>query len=127
DLYANLRPGINLGPWRLRNYSTWRQSDDNQETEKAFSSVYTYAQRDIVSLKGALTLGQSSSPADVFDSIPFTGAQLASDDDMLPDGLRGYAPVVHGIARSNAQVIIRQNGYVISQNNVAPGAFEIND
>ncbi|WP_158699842.1 FimD/PapC N-terminal domain-containing protein, partial [Cronobacter dublinensis] len=50
DLYANLRPGINLGPWRLRNYSTWRQSDDNQETEKAFSSVYTYAQRDIVSL-----------------------------------------------------------------------------
>ncbi|ALB56887.1 fimbria/pilus outer membrane usher protein [Cronobacter universalis] len=127
DLYANLRPGLNLGPWRLRNYSTWRHSDDDKETEKAFSSVYTYAQRDIITLKSALTLGQSSSPADVFDSIPFTGAQIASDDDMLPDGLRGYAPVVHGIARSNAQVIIRQNGYVISQNNVAPGAFEIND
>ncbi|EPN9525814.1 fimbria/pilus outer membrane usher protein [Cronobacter malonaticus] len=127
DLYANLRPGINLGPWRLRNYTTWSHSEDGTGTQEDISSVYTYAQRDIVSLKSALTLGQSSSPADVFDSIPFTGAQLASDDDMLPDGLRGYAPVVHGIARSNAQVIIRQNGYVISQNNVAPGAFEIND
>lgn len=127
DLYANLRPGINLGPWRLRNYTTWSRSEDGAGTQEDISSVYTYAQRDIVSLKSALTLGQSSSPADVFDSIPFTGAQLASDDDMLPDGLRGYAPVVHGIARSNAQVIIRQNGYVISQNNVAPGAFEIND
>lgn len=21
--YANLRPGINIGPWRLRNYTTW--------------------------------------------------------------------------------------------------------
>ncbi|EOL9069765.1 fimbria/pilus outer membrane usher protein [Cronobacter turicensis] len=127
DLYANLRPGINIGPWRLRNYSTWRRAENSTGTEQDFSSVYTYAQRDVVSLKSALTLGQSSSPADVFDSIPFTGAQLASDDDMLPDGLRGYAPIVRGIARSNAQVIIRQNGYVISQNNVAPGAFEIND
>ncbi|EIZ8989674.1 fimbrial biogenesis outer membrane usher protein [Cronobacter sakazakii] len=127
NLYANLRPGINLGPWRLRNYSTWSRNEDHSGTQEKFSSVYTYAERDIVALKSELTLGQSSSPADVFDSIPFTGAQLASDDDMLPDSLRGYAPVVHGIARSNAQVIIRQNGYLISQTNVAPGAFEIND
>ncbi|WP_336286233.1 fimbria/pilus outer membrane usher protein [Cronobacter dublinensis] len=127
DLYANLRPGFNVGPWRLRNYSTWRRNEDSSGTQTDFSTVYTYAQRDIISLKSELTLGQSSSPADVFDSIPFTGAQLASDDDMLPDSLRGYAPVIHGIARSNAQVTVRQNGYVISESNVAPGAFEIND
>ncbi|MFQ9622606.1 MAG: fimbria/pilus outer membrane usher protein [Enterobacteriaceae bacterium] len=52
---------------------------------------------------------------------------LASDDDMLPESLRGYAPVVRGIARTNAQVIIRQNGYEIYQTYVAPGAFEITD
>lgn len=46
---------------------------------------------------------------------------------MMPDSLKGYAPVVRGIARTNAQVIIRQNGYVIYQSYVAPGAFEIND
>lgn len=59
--------------------------------------------------------------------MPFRGAQLASDDDMLPDSLKGYAPVVRGIARTNAQVVVRQNGYQIYQSYVAPGAFEITD
>lgn len=122
--YANLRPGLNIGPWRLRNYSTWNRDSENSSH---FENVYTYAQRNIVSLKGQLTLGDSSSPADVFDSVPFRGMQLASDDDMLPESLRGYAPVVRGIARTNAQVVIRQNGYEIYRSYVAPGAFEITD
>jgi outer membrane usher protein len=122
--YVNLRPGINIGPWRLRNYSTYSRSSDNQSQ---WDTVYTYAQRSIISLKSQMLVGDSSSPADVFDSVPFRGAQLASDDDMIPDSQKGYAPVVRGIARSNAQVIIRQNGYVIYQSFVAPGAFEITD
>lgn len=122
--YANLRPGINIGPWRLRNYSTFAHDSQGQEH---WDTVYTYAQRNIVSLKSQLTLGDSSSQSDVFDSIPFRGAQLASDNDMIPDSLKGYAPVIRGIARTNAQVIIRQNGYIIYQSYVAPGAFEIND
>jgi outer membrane usher protein len=122
--YANLRPGINVGPWRLRNYTTYNRDSNGQGK---WDTVYTYAQRNIVSLKSQMTLGDSSSPSDVFDSVPFRGAQLASDDDMMPDSLKGYAPVVRGIARTNAQVIIRQNGYVIYQSYVAPGAFEIND
>ncbi|AYN26262.1 fimbrial biogenesis outer membrane usher protein [Buttiauxella sp. 3AFRM03] len=122
--YANLRPGINIGPWRLRNYTTWNRDTNGQDK---WDTVYTYAQRNIISLKSQLTLGDSSSPGDVFDSVPFRGAQIASDDDMLPDSMRGYAPVVRGIARTNAQVIIRQNGYIIYQSYVAPGAFEITD
>lgn len=122
--YANLRPGINIGPWRLRNYTTYNRSSNGQGQ---WDTVYTYAQRNIVALKSQLTLGDSSSPSDVFDSVPFRGAQLASDDEMMPDSMKGYAPVVRGIARTNAQVIIRQNGYVIYQSYVAPGAFEIND
>ncbi|MDU2537193.1 MAG: fimbria/pilus outer membrane usher protein [Enterobacter hormaechei] len=122
--YANLRPGINIGPWRLRNYTTW--SRDSKGNDK-WDTVYTYGQRAIIPLKAQLTTGDSSSSADVFDSIPFRGAQLASDDDMMPDSLKGYAPVVRGIARTNAQVVIRQNGYQIYQSYVAPGAFEITD
>ncbi|MFP2514727.1 fimbria/pilus outer membrane usher protein [Buttiauxella agrestis] len=122
--YANLRPGINLGPWRLRNYTTYNRDSNGQGK---WDTVYTYAQRNIIALKSQLTMGDSSSPSDIFDSVPFRGAQLASDDDMVPDSLKGYAPVVRGIARTNAQVIIRQNGYVIYQSYVAPGAFEIND
>lgn len=122
--FANLRPGLNIGPWRLRNYTTWNRNDSGQDQ---WNTVYNYVQRDIVALKSQLTLGDGSSPSDVFDSVPFRGAQLASDDDMIPDSLKGYAPVVRGIARTNAQVTIRQNGYVIYQNYVTPGAFEIND
>lgn len=122
--YANLRPGINIGPWRLRNYTTWNRDSNGKDS---WDTVYTYAQRAIIPLKAQLTAGDSSAPADVFDSMPFRGAQMASDDDMLPDSLKGYAPAVRGIARSNAQVVIRQNGYVIYQSYVAPGAFEITD
>lgn len=122
--YANLRPGVNIGPWRLRNYTTWSRDTNGQDK---WSTVYTYAQRDVIPLKAQFTAGDSSAPNDVFDSMPFRGAQLASDDDMLPESMKGYAPVVRGIARTNAQVVIRQNGYQIYQSYVAPGAFEISD
>ncbi len=125
--YANLRPGINIGPWRLRNYTTWNRSSSGGETHDKWDTIYTYIQRDIKVLKSQLTLGDSTTLSDVFDSIPFRGGQLASDDEMLPESLRGYAPVVRGIARTSAQVVIRQNGYVIYQTYVSPGSFEITD
>lgn len=114
--YVNLRPGLNIGPWRLRNYTTW-QSSDGQRNK--WDTVYTYLSRNINAIKSQLILGDSSSPSDIFDSVPFRGVQLSTDDDMNPESLRGYAPVVRGIARSNAQITIRQNGYTIYQTDVA--------
>ncbi|GKX59064.1 fimbria/pilus outer membrane usher protein [Leminorella grimontii] len=124
DYFLNLQSGLNAGSWRLRNYSTWNYASRDGGR---WDSINTYLQRDVKSLKGQLTLGDGYTPSDVFDSIQFRGAQLASDDNMLPDSLRGFAPVVRGIAQSNAKVSVRQNGYVIYQTYVAPGAFEIND
>ncbi|MEM6160130.1 fimbria/pilus outer membrane usher protein [Erwinia sp. P6884] len=124
--YLNLRPGLNIGAWRLRNYTIWNRYSTSSHSGK-WDSVYTYLQRNIVPIRSQLTLGESTSPSDIFESVPFRGAQLASDDEMLPESLRGYAPVVRGTARSNAQVIVRQNGYIIYQSYVAPGFFEIND
>ncbi|MGA5653536.1 fimbria/pilus outer membrane usher protein [Rahnella contaminans] len=121
--YLNMRSGVNLGAWRLRNYSTW--NDNNGE--RTFNNVNTYVQRSIVPLKAALTLGDSYSNADVFDSLQFRGAQIASDDDMVPDSLKNFAPVIRGIARTNAQVTVEQNGYTVYQTYVTPGAFEITD
>jgi outer membrane usher protein len=46
---------------------------------------------------------------------------------MQPSGLQGFAPVVRGIANSDAKVTIKQNGYTIYQTNVSPGPFEIRD
>ena len=120
----NLQSGLNIGPWRLRNLSTWNKSAG---TKSDWDSVYLYAQRSIVSLKSTLVMGESTSLSSIFDSVPFTGIQLATDTDMIPESLRGFAPIVRGIARTNARIVIKQNGYQIYQAFVAPGAFEITD
>ncbi len=78
-------------------------------------------------MRSRLTLGDSYTNGDVFDGINFRGAQLASDDNMLPDSQKGFAPVIHGIARGTAQVSVKQNGYEIYQSTVPPGPFTIND
>lgn len=121
-----MQPGLNLGPWRLRNYTTWNKSDSDSSSGD-WDTVYTYVERNIPTIKSVLTMGESSSNADIFDSVPFTGAQLATDDQMDADSIQGYAPVVRGIARTNAKVLIKQNGYLIYQSYVRPGAFEISD
>lgn len=125
--YINLRPGLNIGPWRLRNYTTWSRSETSGKTESRWDTIYTYLQRDIIALRSQFKAGDSSTQSDVFDGISYRGMELASDDEMLPDSLKGYAPVVRGIARTNAKVTIRQNGYVIYEDYVSPGAFEITD
>lgn len=123
DNYYNLRSGLNLGEWRLRNYSTY----DSRNGKKTWANLDTFIQRDIQALKGQFIAGDSSTPSDVFNSVLFSGVQLSSDDNMHPDSLKGFAPVVRGIAQSNARVTVRQNGYLIYQTYVPAGAFTITD
>ncbi|WP_373431806.1 fimbria/pilus outer membrane usher protein, partial [Klebsiella aerogenes] len=125
--FLGLNSGLNLGAWRLRDYSTWNYNSDNQQHKSDWQHISTYVERDVAALKGELTAGDSYTPSGVFDSLPFRGLQLASDDNMLPDSMKGFAPTIHGIAKSNAQVTIRQNGYTIDQRYVSPGAFTIDD
>lgn len=125
--FLNLNSGVNLGAWRLRNNSTWNYSSGGNYSNNDWKNVSTYLQRNIVPLKSSLTLGDSFTSSEIFDSLGFRGVQLASDDNMLPDSMRGFAPTVRGVANSNAQVTIKQNGYVIYQTYVPPGAFEITD
>lgn len=140
NLFLRLDSGLNVGAWRLRNDSVYTHNtgkrtitdvDGRERTESQsgsqWTSINTYLQRDIHTLSSQLTLGETSTPGNLFDSVQFRGIQLATDDNMLPDSMRGFAPVVRGIAASNAQVIVRQNGNIIYQTTVSPGAFEIKD
>lgn len=121
--YASLNGGLNLGDWRLRQRSALNWGEDG----KSLQNLATFAQRDIDSLRSQLTLGDSFTDGDLFDAVSMRGVRLNSDERMLPDSQRGYAPVVRGIASTNARVTIRQNGYVIHEETVSPGAFEISD
>lgn len=127
NYFLGLNSGFNYGPWRLRDYSTWSYNNTAQSGNSRWHHINTYLERAIIPLRSELVIGDSSTPSDVFDSLSFRGVQLASDDNMLPDSLRGFAPTIRGIANSHARVTVKQNGYTIYQTYVPPGAFEIND
>ncbi len=146
NYFLNLHSGLNAGAWRLRNYSTWTYSKSPEpanpssdflaqdafirsstKTENRWHSLNTFLQRDVQPIQGLLTLGDATTPTDVYDGFSFRGAQLASNDEMIPDSLRNFAPTVRGIAASNATVTIRQNNSVIYQKQVPAGPFAITD
>lgn len=122
--FLSLNSGINLGNWGLRNNSTYSQQSG---AGSSFDNISTWAETDIVSLRSRLVIGQTNTSNNVFDSIQFRGIQLSSANDMLPESLRGYAPVVHGVALTAARVEVRQNGYTIYSTNVPPGPFALSD
>ncbi|WP_241291701.1 fimbria/pilus outer membrane usher protein [Burkholderia stabilis] len=122
--YLGLNTGFNIGNWHLRHNGALNASSGSPGT---YQNINTYAERDLPSIQGRLTLGDGNTSGDVFDTVPFRGAQLASDDRMLPDSQRGYAPIVRGIAETNARVTIRQRGVVIYDTPVSPGPFVIDD
>mgnify|MGYP001321742180 FL=1 len=121
QLFASLNSGINIGAWRLRDYTTWTK-DTNE-----LNHVQTWLQRDVPALGAQLYAGETYTSSQVFDSVGVRGLALKTDDNMLPASLSGYAPEVRGIARSNAIVTVQQNGNVIYQTSVSPGPFVLSD
>lgn len=124
SLFAGLNSGLNIGAWQFRHNGVYNWMDNGP---KKYSTINTYLQRDIPLLRSRALVGQSNTQGQVFDTLPFTGVQLASDERMLPESLRGYAPDIRGIARTNARVTVRQSGQVLYETTVTPGEFLIND
>ena len=125
-LSGNGTTGANLGAWRFR--ADWQMrinqsSDSASEHQWDWSRYYAY--RAIPKLGAKLTLGEDFLNSAIFDSFRFNGVSLATDDNMLPPNLRGYAPEITGVARTNARVIVSQQGRVLSETLVAAGPFRI--
>ncbi|WP_288440946.1 fimbria/pilus outer membrane usher protein [uncultured Pseudomonas sp.] len=122
--FASLNGGINFGLWQYR-----QQSNINWDKVRGgeFNNLINYFQRPLPSLDSKLVLGQTFTTGQLFSGLSYTGLNLSSDERMLPDSQRGYAPTVRGVANTNAKVSIRQNGREIYQITVPPGPFEISD
>ncbi|MDQ1886081.1 fimbria/pilus outer membrane usher protein [Aeromonas salmonicida] len=115
--------GLNLGPWRLRN----RSSASYQEGNVSWRSEQSYAERDITLLQSQLAVGEVYGQSQLFDAPRLLGLTIGTDEQMLPSTQRGYAPVVSGVAESNATVEIRQGGELLLTTNVPPGPFTLRD
>lgn len=121
--------GLNFASWRLRGDwqgSLYHNTRSEQAADKNFQWNQVYLYRAIKPLSASLSLGETYFNSDIFDSFRFTGASLYTDTDMLPPSLRDFAPEVTGVARTNAQVEISQNGRILYQTQVPAGPFTIN-
>jgi len=122
--YLGLRGGVNWDVWRLRYRGTFNW---NEGQGWHYDNTSTYLERAIVPFRSKLVLGESTTDGQVFDSVGFRGVMLSSDDRMYEDSQRGYAPVVNGIANTNALVRVSQRGVRIYETTVPPGPFVIDD
>ncbi len=121
---ATMDAGLNLGAWRFRHSGYFSQNDNG---DRSYTASRSYAEREIRALNAQLTVGESSTAGDLFESVSYTGVNLRTDSRMLPEVFGSYAPVVRGVAQTNARVTIRQAGRVVFETTVAPGPFEIDD
>ncbi|CNL77902.1 outer membrane fimbrial usher porin [Yersinia aldovae] len=118
--------GANLGGWRLRgDYQFSNYSDNNGNQSLGFNNIHMF--RPLPSIKSLLTMGETFLSSDIFDTVSFRGLKLASDERMLPPSLRGYAPRITGIAKTNARITVSQLGRTIYMTTVPPGPFSIQD
>ncbi|MCU1764303.1 outer membrane usher protein PapC [Pseudomonas protegens] len=128
QLSGNGTAGFNLGAWRLRgDWQAQMQQASGQQSYRQFDWSRFYALRAVPSLGSNLALGEDYLNSTLFGSFRFTGASLATNDSMLPPNLRGYAPEIAGVARTNARVVVRQLGRVLYDTQVPPGPFRIQD
>ena len=128
NAFVSLNTGANIAGWQFRHNGQWVWNESESSDNKSkYESVSTYAQRAYPEYRSVLTLGDSFTNGEIFDSFGYRGADFSSDDRMLPNSMVGYAPRIRGSARTNAKVEVRQQGQLIYQTTVAPGSFEIND
>lgn len=124
SIYAGINAGVNIGAWYIRHNGSYNESGNDTGS---YSSLNSYLQRDIPRFRSRALIGQSNTNGELFDTLPFTGVQIATDERMLPESQRGYAPEIRGIAKTNARVTVRQGEQILYETSVPPGAFLIND
>lgn len=127
--YLGLQGGLNIGGWAIRHSGAteFSQNSLGQSSHTPYVGHELYARRGIAQLQGDLTVGDFSTSGQLLEGVAIRGFSIASDDRMLPYSQRGYAPVVQGIADSNANVTVRQGGNIIYQTTVPAGPFIIDD
>jgi outer membrane usher protein FimD/PapC len=122
--YLGFAAGVNIGNWRVRERGALQP---NAGRGTSYQNIAAYLQRDMPSLRSQLALGDQFTDGAVFDSIGVRGVKMESVDRTVSEPGPVYAPVVRGVAMSNALVTVTQNGNRIYEATVAPGPFEIND
>lgn len=122
--YIGINAALDLGSWHLVHMGSASWTEQNGAS---YQNSATYLQHDIPAWQAQAQAGDVYTAGDIFDSVRLRGARLYTDQRMLPQSEQGYAPVIRGVARTNAKVQVKQHGYIIYETTVAPGPFVIDD
>ena len=127
--YLGIRAGLNVAGWALvhTGAKSWQQTHAYTDFSSKYQSFETYVRRVIPQLRSEIVIGDMGTSGDLLDGVSLRGVRFTSDDSALPNSQRGYAPIIQGIANSNANVVVKQNGYIIHQISVPAGPFVIDD
>ncbi|EJM63646.1 P pilus assembly protein, porin PapC [Pseudomonas sp. GM49] len=119
-LSANTEVGFNAGDWivRSRQVQTW-QNDVSRTTHLA-----AYTQRTFASHETVLQAGQVNLYNPVLAGAQITGVQVMTEQALQ---VEGQSTPIEGIAQSQAQVEIRQNGSLIHSTVVPAGPFSLSN
>jgi outer membrane usher protein FimD/PapC len=117
---ANTELGFNAGDWivRSRQVQTWQ--DDVSRT----THIAAYAQRTFAEHEAVLQAGQINLYNPVLAGAQITGVQVLNEQALQAEG---QSAVIEGIANSQAQVEVRQNGSLIYSTVVPAGPFALNN
>jgi outer membrane usher protein FimD/PapC len=115
---ANTELGFNAGDWivRSRQVQTW------QDDISRITHIAAYAQRTFARQEAVLQAGQINLYNPVLAGAQITGVQVLNEQALQ---VEGQSAVIEGIANSQAQVEVRQNGSLIHSTVVPAGPFAL--
>ncbi|AST80051.1 TPA: fimbria/pilus outer membrane usher protein [Citrobacter farmeri] len=124
--YISLNSVGTLGAWRFYSIDSFYRNPG-----KGWDSNHdrSYIARDIAALRSQFQAGEiySRTSGYMTGTVPVSGVSLATSERMLLDNQFRYAPVIRGVARTNARLVVRQRGNIIYSNTLTPGPFAIDD
>ncbi|EFD0944300.1 PefC/AfrB family outer membrane usher protein [Escherichia coli] len=122
--YGNVDVMFNAGKWILAsNMNATRDSNGHSQ----FAARDITLSRAVSKIQGDLILGKSQTRSELFSDFGFYGASLRSNSNMKDWDLRGYSPVISGVATSASRITVRQNGYTIYSKVVPSGPYNLDD
>lgn len=124
--FVSLNSIASAGAWRIYSFDTF-----NKNSREGWKTNHDrlYAERNIIALQSKISAGDiyTYTPSSIMGVIPLRGFTLGTNERMLLESQFSYAPLIRGVARTNARLVVRQRGNIIYSKTLTPGAFAIDD
>lgn len=120
ELFGSFDANLNAGKWVL-------SAKTSAFNGQGFTFPEANISRSIGSIRGKFLAGKSIASGTLIPSFGYYGAALVSNRNMIPWQTRGYAPIISGVANTNARITIKQGEHILSSQIVPPGPYSLNN